>query len=336
MNILYVIGNGFDLNLGLKTSYVDFYNYYNSLSSSKKNIKFLKESISKDYINWADLELGLGQFTDQLKDKNEFNETYEDISDQLAIYLEKEEAGFTYDLIDKTKLFNDLSFPEKYLPPADFDIINSYKNKWNNKHWNINIITLNYTRSLEKIFANNNSTFQIATHPGAYNVYFKGLEHLHGYYDDRMIMGVNEVSQIKNKSFRKDEEIVEAFVKPICNAASKANVEKRCAKYIDSADLICIFGSSIGDTDNIWWDLIGNQLRKGIKLLIFSRGSEINKRRLYKALTIEREIRKRFLEKTNLDESEKVSFGSNIIIAHNTEIFSHMRRVEKNSGNPVI
>ncbi len=28
MNITFLIGNGFDLNLGLKTRYTDFYKYY--------------------------------------------------------------------------------------------------------------------------------------------------------------------------------------------------------------------------------------------------------------------------------------------------------------------
>jgi len=28
MNIIYIIGNGFDINLGLKTRYVDFYKWY--------------------------------------------------------------------------------------------------------------------------------------------------------------------------------------------------------------------------------------------------------------------------------------------------------------------
>ena len=28
MKVVYLIGNGFDLNLGLKTSYSDFYTYY--------------------------------------------------------------------------------------------------------------------------------------------------------------------------------------------------------------------------------------------------------------------------------------------------------------------
>ena len=43
MKILYIIGNGFDLNIGLKTSYTNFYDYYNSLTSTKEKVKFLKE-----------------------------------------------------------------------------------------------------------------------------------------------------------------------------------------------------------------------------------------------------------------------------------------------------
>ena len=35
MNIAYLIGNGFDLNLGLKTKYMDFYKYY--LEQESKN-----------------------------------------------------------------------------------------------------------------------------------------------------------------------------------------------------------------------------------------------------------------------------------------------------------
>ena len=31
MKVVYLIGNGFDLNLGLKTSYSDFYTYYTAV-----------------------------------------------------------------------------------------------------------------------------------------------------------------------------------------------------------------------------------------------------------------------------------------------------------------
>lgn len=47
MQILYIIGNGFDLNLGLKTSYKDFYDHYKSVDSSKNSINNLKKNISR-------------------------------------------------------------------------------------------------------------------------------------------------------------------------------------------------------------------------------------------------------------------------------------------------
>ena len=47
MEIAYLIGNGFDLNLGLKTRYDDFYDYYidNHTTSIKSVLKFKGENI---------------------------------------------------------------------------------------------------------------------------------------------------------------------------------------------------------------------------------------------------------------------------------------------------
>jgi hypothetical protein len=56
MQILYIIGNGFDLSLGLKTSYNNFYQYYKTVESDNVNIQKLKKNISKTYESWADLE----------------------------------------------------------------------------------------------------------------------------------------------------------------------------------------------------------------------------------------------------------------------------------------
>jgi len=325
MEILYIIGNGFDLNIGLKTSYLDFYNYYNSLSSTKDKVKFLKESISKDFKTWADLEIGFGEFTSKLNDTAEFNETFEDISDQLATYLAKEENSFDFSLIDKGKFYEDLSSPEKYLPNTDLLLLKDFINNFGNQHINIRIITLNYTKSIEKIIDSVNPNMQIGSYRQSYQIKLKEIQHLHGYIDERMIMGVNDISQIKNENFHNDQEILEAFVKPTCNEVSKSNVDRICSSLINSADLICIFGSSIGETDKIWWNQIGNRLRKGKKLIIFQRGEEINKRRLYKILPIERQVKNNFLEKTNLSDADKNELDKSIFVAFNTDMFSHMR-----------
>ena len=61
MNIVYLIGNGFDINIGLKTRYKDFYDYYLALDSSgdnehvKKLKEHLKETLSTDDKYWSDL-----------------------------------------------------------------------------------------------------------------------------------------------------------------------------------------------------------------------------------------------------------------------------------------
>jgi hypothetical protein len=288
-------------------------------------VKFLKESISKDYQTWADLELGLGEFTAKINSPEEFTEIFEDISDQLATYLENEEASFDYSLIDRDKFFSDLCYPEMYLPPADYSVFLGYRNKWVNKNWNVRIITLNYTRSIEKILGSDIQNTKIGMHSGQYLINLKGIEHLHGYIDERMIMGVNDTSQIKNENFLNEDEIIEAIVKPICNSASKSTIDKKCIGLIGSADLICIFGCSIGDTDNMWWKLIGDQLKRGLKVIIFTRGNEISKRRPYKRLPHERQIKKHFLDKTELSDYDKQSFSNNIYVALNTSMFSHMR-----------
>lgn len=45
MNILFLIGNGFDINLGMQTRYTDFYKYYATVPTSKDSILKLKKEI---------------------------------------------------------------------------------------------------------------------------------------------------------------------------------------------------------------------------------------------------------------------------------------------------
>lgn len=39
MNILFLLDNGFDLNLGMKTRYSDFYEYYKLVNSKSEKIE---------------------------------------------------------------------------------------------------------------------------------------------------------------------------------------------------------------------------------------------------------------------------------------------------------
>lgn len=324
MNILYFIGNGFDLNIGMKTKYSDFYNYYKKIDSKDEIIKQLKNEILNDYKNWADLELALGSYTTNLNSEYEFDILFEDILKNLAEYLESEEGQFDFNNFKKEKLYNYLCQPEDSLLKADSNDIKTFKNDWSKINWSIEIITFNYTKTLEKILNKTSSSLQIGIHHQN-AIILKDIEHLHGFIDDRMIMGVNDTSQISNENFHENRNILEAFVKSNCNKAQKHTIDDVCKTKINSAHLICIFGSSIGDTDNCWWELIGERLKKGTRLILFTRGDEINKRIGYKNARTERIMKNYFLNKTTLTAEEKLKVENNIYIGVNTNMFNNLK-----------
>ena len=266
MNILFLIGNGFDLNLGMNTRYSDFCEYYQTVDSQSNYVNKLKNNISKDLKNWSDLELALGEYTENINSQTEFDTAFEDIGGKLSDYLEKEERKLDFSKLDGKGIYDYLAFPEKSLPQADQNKIISFKNKWKNHQWNVKIITFNYTRTIENLVGD--KQIQIGTHHNTPTI-LQGIEHIHGYANDRRIMGVNDVSQIRNISFHENQDILEALVKPKCNQAQRHAIDDLCRRQISESNLICIFGSSIGDTDNLWWALIGKQLKKECILIIF-------------------------------------------------------------------
>ena len=82
MNITFLIGNGFDLNLGLKTDYKSFYSYYKMRSKSN-----IAKSIDSEYELWSDLEKGLGEYTARLKtqqDVEKFLDEKEELENQQS------------------------------------------------------------------------------------------------------------------------------------------------------------------------------------------------------------------------------------------------------------
>lgn len=324
MNILFILGNGFDINLGLKTRYPEFFEYYQSAYSDNEYVQRLKKLISNDSDTWADLELALGNYTEHIQTLEEFDAIYANLCTELSTYLGKQEQILDYSKANIEKFYSDLTHPETYLRPTESAEVKTFKEQWLTNHWNINIITLNYTRVIEKILNDDTLDKKILRHHNSYEVVLKNLLHIHGYLDDRMIIGVNDASQIKNKTFHDSLEIQEALIKISNNQASKEFTHSNCEFLVNSANLICIFGSSIGDTDKHWWNLIGNQLKNNCRLLLFSKTEEINKLFRSKIERPVRQTREYFLSKTDLTNEEKETIKPKIYIGINTSIFTNL------------
>lgn len=326
MNILFFIGNGFDINLGIPTTYQEFYKYYRGVETKSDLIENLKHNIENNIENWADLELALGKYTSQLKSPQEFNETFEDIEDNLANYLEIQEEMFDVKQFDCNKIYNYLISPHNSLPPADRNKIQAFTNS-QTSHYHINIITFNYTKTLETLLQYKDLESSLNTYSTLHKI-----EHVHGYTDKRMVMGVNDISQISNTKFHDNIEVIETLVKSECNKAQKHLVDEWCKNRINEANLICIFGSSIGETDKIWWQLIGNRLKGDCHLIIFEKGEKIPPRRLQKGKIAERKKKDYFLNLTSLKESEKKVIEDKIIVGINTKLFDKESMIKKQNN----
>lgn len=330
MKIVYLLGNGFDINLGLKTRYTDFYEYYLKKDSKNNIIEKLKSNIFDNVVNWSDLELALGQYTSSFESVLEFDNVYEDLLNGLCDYLNEESKKYDFSNLKNEVFFTDLCKPEFFLKPGDINEFKEYKNQWGSSERNISIINFNYTNTLEKITDALDLKQYIAVFNGI-PFYLKDLIHVHGSTDERTILGVNDITQIGNENFHKENDIIEALIKTESNDKQKHLDDKKCQNLINSADIICIFGCSLGETDKFWWNLIGKNLKRGIKVVIFFRAEEQNPRFQHKILRLERKIRSLFLSMSDLSDEEYEIFGKNVYIKINAEIFQ-LNNIEHNAA----
>ena len=330
MNIVHIVGNGFDLNLGLKTSYKNFYEFYIKQESKSNNVVLLKKEI-ESYLdnkptieNWSDLELELGRFTSKIKSVEEFELVRQDIIFNLSVYLKSIENSFEQKKINTHELSVYLSSPHSELRNGDRIIFESLLNSLKHEIAYIDIISFNYTSILDNLiqsFIGKTMSFAKAI---SKNSVIRKVKHIHGSLEERMIIGVNDNSQVLNDNFNKDIDFSEAFIKTEYNKASSHLVDDECISLIKNANIICIFGSSLGLTDKFWWELICERLLKqNCKLIIYQKNFNIVNNLHYNLITKEiRNIKDSFVSlKPNLTKEETDIIKQNIHVNINSNFF---------------
>lgn len=281
MNILHIIGNGFDLNQGLPTSYAHFYEFYFQLAPKEGDTdainKFRELLAQKLYDKrtdrWADLEKTLGEVAADFESGDEYTEAYLDIYIHLMEYLQetyKHSELVKFETPEKT-LYRDLATPWKHLTPRDQTAMEYHLSpSTNDVH--VNIINFNYTETLQRI---SELPEKVGKSLGRYdnrNTVYDGCLHIHHKLKNRdVILGVDNVSQIANEKFRNDERIQNYLVKPQTNSGFGNLEDRRCIELIKRAYVISIYGMSIGETDTTWWKEIGKRFKAepGVRILYF-------------------------------------------------------------------
>ena len=85
--------------------------------------------------------------------------------------------------------------------------------------------------------------------------------HIHGTYLHDLLLGVNDESQVANKSLLEERRLTQLFIKPKANSFSKTGIHESCENIIKNSRIIVIFGMSLGKTDASWWEMIISWLR---------------------------------------------------------------------------
>lgn len=325
MNILYIIGNGFDLAQGLKTSYADFYPYYLQCDSPNEAVKQLKKEIKEDVGDWSDLELALGRFSKEVASERVFTELYFDLSERLSDYLslEVDKKQFTRD----AKISGDLFMPHHYLEPLDIRNYLSYYKSFsvnNRDHNHVNVITLNYTDTLEKLVGF--STGGTTTISGeVFSI--DGICHRHGVLGDTILLGVDNEEQILNESFRQNQSVKDLLVKPSAINSMRSDNDLICKEMINKAHVIVLFGVSLGATDACLWKAVVDRLSSKINPLLvyfYFTSDHIPQRRKQLLGIKEAEARKFLYERMEIPED--LRSNSRIMIGYDKDVFKPKTR----------
>ena len=251
--------------------------------------------------------------------EEEFDIINDDLRNNLSKFIGNEESKIFFSEESKNTFLADILKPESHFRDYETEEINLRRNNmWHGTPNIIDFITFNYTNTIEKLLdktPKQTSGFKI-----------NDPIHVHGYYNQRMIMGVNDASQIDNEKLRNQPYIIDALVKSRNNHTYGASHTEKCNALIQSAQLICIYGLSFGDTDKMWWERICKELqhRGDLIILIFWYIKDFpdfsNSGHKFKRIIDQ--IIDKFLAQGRIADSARSNIGNRIYVTINSSIFN--------------
>jgi hypothetical protein len=326
MKVLYFIGNGFDLNVGLRTRFSDVLGSYMHKFSTDRDIIEFKKDINQNFRDWSEFEQHMGKYTDKFSSSEDaagafyvYNKCIFDFQKYLQKYLRTEKNKANFNIPEIVRSFKDsiLNFTQ-YLneePKQIFDRILNTK-------VNYDYVSFNYTDTFDeclKIFKEDKGLPILYTN----NDYLGNVFHIHGTLENDMILGVDNINQIANIVFR-NLELVNRIIKPKINDLLENQNNKTMNELIKNSDIYIVYGMSIGETDKTWWNAIAKQMidNKDKRLVIFTYDDNSDFSIPYERIEHIRLWKQYFMNQINASEPEKADISQRISIAINEKMFN--------------
>lgn len=325
MDVTFLIGNGFDLGLGLNTRYTDFLPVYCNCDTPAANHEVLskfKSLLSGDQdkwsYTWADFERELGKRTtcSPLDDAGNFRICVSDFKKQFAAYLKKEQERMDHTPESGVKFWNALTdFPDS--TPMLFQATNDFSSV------SYHFINFNYTNTLDACIKLAKRSSQYVNSKSS----IRNVVHVHGSIDNGLILGVNDPSQIANSTLASDaanNRFGATILKPRTNEELGYGQDILAQNLINSSSIICVYGMSIGETDRCWWEQLGNWLvaANNTQLLLYIHKSDLDITDTDSVIDAKLDVLDRFLRLSGMDEAYAKRARKRIGVILNQDIFS--------------
>ena len=347
MNVTFLIGNAFDLNIGLETTYTAFLKNYAVITEDDNELlKYFKTNILKDAKMWSNAEKAFGTATKKFKEDGysaeEFCFCHEDFCVKLAKYLLGQEGKLNYtslnDIISKG-FANGIRNYKRGFRETEIEALTTAENTFSGG-FTFNFISFNYTAVLdlcvEAVRSKTGLIGKRTMRSGTSDNQLGKILHVHGTVHKDMVLGVNDLSQIKEPILFDgfDEEYINEIIKQKTNEINEENSDKKAFDLLKSSDLIYVYGMSIGETDKLWWERICELMKQKPNLHVIIHSFDAPEdgliRRSFRLFI--NNARKSFTAYSNLDETKKNEIETRIHIDR-TNIFGDLNKLVENPAN---
>lgn len=297
-NIMVFIGNGFDISIlkkyredGLVSSYSKFYDFLCYKGFDKKNLlyKKMEEDKKNNKENWSDFECSLGELLQSNIPTNTLEEALKEIQGMFLLFLNE---IVTPEVL--LKLNNDIE-KNKWgkkalgrflgdLSRDDYERM-SFPQKTEHYHmYNYLFVNFNYTSLFDNYIYLDKYQFEPHPHktvdtnfafypnPNGFNktgidertiwssFIMTDIVHPHGYQNipRSLLFGIENNEYISDR-------VLNRF-----NKSYWAQDNPKYKSYFNDVELFIIYGTSIGETDNWWWEnIFDSLLNKNSELIIY-------------------------------------------------------------------
>lgn len=285
MKITYIFGNGFDIHFGLKSRYIDFYNWlgketnkrkYDNNIIAKNIFQYIDEKRHNEMqsvagtnweskIDWSDFEEALRALVEHYSHNQDYEDDLEKIINDLDVlsramseYLSIETSNRNKSLdFNAQTIENSLNAPLRKMKSERLSTLNNaLQTEFGNHYFkktssDLTFINFNYTFLLRD-YIENTSEFNIdkinANLQSSKVMINKEILYPNGRFDDTPILGIgSEYDLPENLNITEEQKII--LCKDVyASYRSDGRIDK-IMKALDESDIIICYGLSIGISD---------------------------------------------------------------------------------------